>query len=68
VRDHDAGDRGRERVVAELLDNRVGLDRISMMKNGYGIDTARILASGCVVESLSAQLRKDLRAAVDGGT
>jgi hypothetical protein len=54
--------------VAELLDNRVSLDRISMMKNGYGIDTARILASGCVVESLSAQLRKDLRAAVDGGT
>jgi len=59
VRDHEAGDRGRELVVAELLDDRVVRDRISMMKNGYGIDTASILASGAKVKSLSERLRKE---------
>ena len=58
ARDHDAGDRGRELVVAELLDDRVVRDRISMMKNGYGIDTVSILVSGCQGEKFIRAVEK----------
>ncbi|HSL05296.1 MAG TPA: hypothetical protein VK901_17340 [Nitrospiraceae bacterium] len=54
--------------MAESLDDRVVRDRISMKKNGYGMDTASILANGYVVKCQSARLRKELGAAVDGGT
>lgn len=53
------GGGGREVVVPELLDERAVRDRIGMKKNGYGIGTASILASGAAVKSLSERLRKE---------
>lgn len=58
-----AGGGGRELAVPELLDERAVRDRIGMKKNGYGMDTASILANEAVEKSLSERLRKELEAA-----